>query len=148
MLQNPPRILNKFNSDKDFSEQQKDLLEKIGESFYQDFHLRRQMLMKRLDVTIKSFLWGEKAQGNEGLICAAIKAKRDHLSEVPVKYTISDALAAPVSLLHENSKRVTDKGSGRQKSLVKEILTDQGGRKRFDVKGFEIGIYIYVNIYR
>jgi hypothetical protein len=37
MLVRPPRILNKFDSDKAFSEQQKDLIGKIGESFYQVF---------------------------------------------------------------------------------------------------------------
>jgi Protein of unknown function (DUF2465) len=55
---------------------------------FQDFHLRRQMLLQRLDVTIRSFLWGEKGQGKEGEIVAAIMAQRDHLSEMPVKYTV------------------------------------------------------------
>jgi hypothetical protein len=50
--------------------------------------LRRQMLLQRLDVTIRSFLWGEKGQGKEGEIVAAIMAQRDHLSEMPVKYTV------------------------------------------------------------
>jgi hypothetical protein len=46
------------------------------------------MLLQRLDVTIRSFLWGEKGQGKEGEIVAAIMAQRDHLSEMPVKYTV------------------------------------------------------------
>jgi hypothetical protein len=55
----------------------------------QDFQLRRHMLMKRLDVTIQSFLWGEKAQGKEGEIAAAIRAQRAYLSEEPTKYTVN-----------------------------------------------------------
>lgn len=35
LLEKPPRILNKFDSVEDFSQQQQILLEKIGESFYQ-----------------------------------------------------------------------------------------------------------------
>ena len=53
-----------------------------------DFFLRRQMLMKRLDVTIQSFLWGEKGQGKEGEIVAAIRAQREYLSEIPTRYNV------------------------------------------------------------
>ena len=45
--------------------------------------------MKRLDVTIQSFLWGEKAIGKEGEIVAAIQAQRQHLHESPTRYTVS-----------------------------------------------------------
>ena len=44
---------------------------------------------------------------------------------------MDDALAAPVSLVHEHSKRVTEKSSQRN-SLVKKVLIgkvpDRGGR--------------------
>ena len=48
------------------------------------------MLLKRFDVTIRSFIWGEKGQGKEGEIVAAIKAQRDHLTKTPDKYTVSN----------------------------------------------------------
>lgn len=47
------------------------------------------MLMKRLDVTIESFLCGKNAEGKEGDLVTIIKAQRDHLSKVPIKYTVS-----------------------------------------------------------
>jgi Protein of unknown function (DUF2465) len=47
------------------------------------------MLIKRLDVTIQSFLWGEQASGKEGEIVAAIQAQQSHLSEEPTRYTVS-----------------------------------------------------------
>jgi hypothetical protein len=46
------------------------------------------MLLKRLDVTIQSFLWGEKAVGKEGEIVAAIQEQRATLSEYPTPYTV------------------------------------------------------------
>jgi hypothetical protein len=49
--------------------------------------------MKRLDVTIQSFLWGEKAQGKEGEIAAAIRAQRAFLSDSPPKFTVGTKLA-------------------------------------------------------
>ncbi len=51
--------------------------------------MRRKMLMKRLDVTIQSFLWGERAQGKEGEIVAAIQEQRKHLVEAPTYYTVN-----------------------------------------------------------
>lgn len=45
--------------------------------------------MKRLDVTIESFLCGKNAEGKEGDLVTIIKAQRDHLSKVPVKYTVN-----------------------------------------------------------
>lgn len=47
------------------------------------------MIMKRLDVTIQSFLWGEKAIGKEGEIVAAIQAQRQHLRDSPTQYSVS-----------------------------------------------------------
>lgn len=47
------------------------------------------MLLKRLDVTIQSFLWGEKAMGVEGEIVAAIQQQRSALSPEVAPYTVS-----------------------------------------------------------
>ena len=96
-LTDPPRIL----PSSELREDQKAVFERITESFYQDFSLRRTMLMKRLDVTIESFLWGDKAQGKEGEIVAAIKEQRNHLSESTTKYAANDTFIAPASLLRE-----------------------------------------------
>jgi len=106
------------------------LIESIGAHMASDFALRRRMLMLRLDVTIQSFLWGEKAQGKEGEIVAAMKAHRDNLTETTTTYTVADAVTAPSTLIHELSKRVTD--SAGVKSFVKTVIIgavpDRGGR--------------------
>ena len=122
----PPVILHKIELSKD----QRVKLQAIGNAITQDYELRRNMLMTRRDVTIQSFLWGEAAQGKEGEIVAAIKAQRDNLTEESIKYSTEDALMAPVTLLYEHSKRVTD--SVGSKSLVKTVIIghvpDRGGR--------------------
>ena len=46
------------------------------------------MLLKRLDVTLQSFLWGASAQGREGEMLAVIQAQRQHLTESPSQYTV------------------------------------------------------------
>lgn len=38
-------------------------LEGVNKAFREDFKLRRRMLLKRIDVTLQSFLWSNKAQG-------------------------------------------------------------------------------------
>jgi uncharacterized membrane protein YgcG len=126
-LKSPPPILENLI----LCQEQITVLESLNEALYQDFLLRRRMLMKRLDVTIESFLWGEKAQGKEGEIVAAIKAQRDNLSEVPTKYSVlGDSVSAPISLLQEMSKKVTD--TCGQKSIIKSVIIgavpDRGGR--------------------
>lgn len=49
--------------------------------------------MKRLDVTIESFLCAKKAEGKEGDLVTIIKAQRDHLSKVPIMYTVCSTSA-------------------------------------------------------
>lgn len=126
LISNPPKALRESLT---LDSHQKEVLAKITEAYQADFLLRRQMLIKRLDVTIQSFLWGEQAQGKEGEIVAAIQAQRKHLQEEPVLYSYEDALAAPISLLHDHSKKVTDQSG---KSLVKTVIIgsvpDRGGR--------------------
>ena len=43
--------------------EQRAVLNDIGGALKEDFTLRRRMLLKRVDVTLQSFLWAEKAQG-------------------------------------------------------------------------------------
>ena len=131
-FQNMPLLCSTFGIDgSQLNSNQIELLQKIEDSLRKDFHVRRSMLLKRLDVTIQSFLWGEKAQGKENEIAAAINAQRKYLIEEPSKYTLDDVFKAPVSLLHEHTKKVTET-SGKKKSLVKTIIIgavpDRGGR--------------------
>ena len=69
-------------------------------------------------------------QGKEGEIVAAIKEQRSHLTEDSNFYSQEEVFIAPISLLHEHTRRVTD--TSGDKSLVKKIIIgkvpDRGGR--------------------
>eukprot|EP01038_Epipyxis_sp_PR26KG_P005668 gene5668-7825_t len=119
------------------------LLHKINESFYQDFGLRRKMLLKRLEVTVKSFLWSENVEKKEDEVLSIINDQLQYLNEFNNKHTIEEALHAPLSLPFEHSKRVSalnindqqKLSSGnkiKSKSIVKQIIIgkvpDRGGR--------------------
>ena len=127
IISSPPRAIG--DEAITLNDAQMEMLRRIENAYYDDFLLRRQMLLRRLDVTIQSFLWGESAKGKEGEIVAAIRAQRKHLPEEPYRYNATDALKAPLSLLHEHSKKVTDISG---KSLVKTVIIgsvpDRGGR--------------------
>lgn len=41
------------------------------------------MLMKRMELTVESFLWSPKAEASEARIRAAVVAQRSHLRAVP-----------------------------------------------------------------
>lgn len=127
ILQSPPKILENITIDS----RKAAILTKIEDSLYNDFLQRRRMLIKRLDVTIQSFLWGKKAKGKEQDIEAAIRAQRQYLKEEPYFYRSGDALIAPLSLLYQHSKKVTEHNRN-SRSLVKTIIIgavpDRGGR--------------------
>ena len=126
-LNNPPRLIPTC----DIPEEKRVTLERLSKIFHDDFSLRRSMLCQRLDVTIDSFLWGEAAQGKEGEIVAAIKQHRGHLTEAAHFYKPEDVFTAPVSLMYEHMKKVTDRGSVGD-NIVKKIIIgkvpDRGGR--------------------
>ncbi|KAM3569721.1 hypothetical protein VYU27_008184 [Nannochloropsis oceanica] len=51
---------------------QRAVLTDIDMNLRHDFALRRRMLLKRLDVTLQSFLWAQKAKGVEATIVSAV----------------------------------------------------------------------------
>ena len=60
-------------------------------SNFQDFALRREMLIKRMEVTVESFLWSEKTscRENEDEIRSAVCAQQEHLAAPPRRYQVS-----------------------------------------------------------
>jgi hypothetical protein len=131
----PPESISNYSKilpgSLELNENQVQILSQVEEHVHKDFLIRRKMLTKRLDATIQSFLWGEQVRGKESEIVAAIQAQRSRLSEEPIRYNSTDAMNAPISLLREHTKKVTDQG-GQSKALVKSIIIgtvpDRGGR--------------------
>ncbi|XP_077119730.1 protein FAM98B [Ranitomeya variabilis] len=114
----------------DLTAQQLERLEKINDALCKEYECRRRMLIKRLDVTVQSFGWSDKA-----------KAKMDEIARVyqPIRYSLSPKTRISVPHLlaarRDFSKIVrTSSGSAREKMVcpINKILMgrvpDRGGR--------------------
>lgn len=91
-----------FDQLMELSPAQLSLFERINAALFEDYRLRRRMLLKRLDVTLESFMWGAETLGNEGEIVAAIHAQRQHLTEMPSKYTVCACNSCNVLRAHDH----------------------------------------------
>ena len=109
--------------------EQLELFERVNRALLADFQLRRKMLCARLDVTIQSFLWGDKARGHEPEIMAMIEPSRKILEDKVPMFTIADVMQAPQSLLRDMSKRVTAPTADgtRNRCTAKRVIIGQGG---------------------
>lgn len=113
-----------------------ELLATLGEInavLAQDYTLRREMLLQRVDVTVQSFLWSFKAEEREGEIAAAIGHKRRALTSTPAAISPADAFTAGPELTAVLSQRITDASTkGLRHSSVKGVIIgavpDRGGR--------------------
>ncbi|XP_053128097.1 protein FAM98B [Hemicordylus capensis] len=109
---------------------QTERLEKINEALLSEYECRRRMLMKRLDVTVQSFGWSDRAKVKTDDIARIYQPKRYGLCP---KSTIS--LAHLLAAREDLSKIVrTSSGSTREKTVcaVNKVLMgrvpDRGGR--------------------
>lgn len=98
-----------------------------------DYATRREMLIKRLDVTVQSFLWSKRAAGREAEITAVIAARRRALRVAPAAVRPEDAFSTGPELAALLSQRVTDASTrSLRASAVKGVLIgavpDRGGR--------------------
>jgi len=109
-------------------------LEKFNKELYTEYKLRREMLLKRLDVTIQSFQWSsnksEKLRARNQAISELFQTKRVKLDSKPV-VSMSELLAARDDLVYFEK---TSSGLSREntKSEVNKVMIgqvpDRGGR--------------------
>ncbi|KAG9268769.1 protein FAM98B [Astyanax mexicanus] len=105
-------------------------LEKINRVLSTDYDCRRRMLIKRLDVTVQSFGWSDRAKAKTDIMAKAYQPKRHSLT-----------LKSSVSLAHLLAAREdicnvvkTSSGTSREKTVcaVNKVLMgrvpDRGGR--------------------
>ena len=95
-------------------------------------------MLKRADVSLDGFMWGDNILGREGEIVAAIKAQRSELIEIPMKYTVRLCLIYLVIIINVDLCITIIKGNSSankrnsNKSLVKNLIIghvpDRGGR--------------------
>ncbi|KAM4690317.1 protein FAM98B [Rhinophrynus dorsalis] len=114
----------------ELNEEQLERLEKINAALSKEYECRRRMLIKRLDVTVQSFGWSDRA-----------KAKTDEIAQIyqPARYSLSTKSSISLSHLlaaREDLSRIirTSSGESRKKTVcaVNKVLMgrvpDRGGR--------------------
>lgn len=100
----------------------------LNEALIQEYETRRSMLLKRLDVTIVSFNWSERAKKNLDGAASAYQEKRNPL-KAKSSISISHLLAAreDISVISKTSSGTT-RTSCAIKKVVMGKVPDRGGR--------------------
>ncbi|CAL1271694.1 unnamed protein product [Larinioides sclopetarius] len=127
-----PEVLPPPALEESFSAEQWDTLSDLYKDFLQDYQVRRELLLTRLEVTIQSFKWGEGSKGKENEILRAYVYKRSKLKKSP-SVKLSDVIAARESIF-EIEKTSSDELVKNTKSSLKRFLIsavpDRGGRPK------------------
>ncbi|CDW53606.1 protein FAM98A [Trichuris trichiura] len=108
-----------------------DIVNRMNEQMRADYKLRREMLNKRFDVTISSFLWSDRVKKKENDVMRLYKPLRSQLRR-ECHITVADLLAARNDLAHIEktsgpSVRAVTK-SKLNKLLIQGKMPDRGGR--------------------
>lgn len=105
-------------------------VEEINSQLNQEYTLRRSMLLKRLDVTVQSFGWSDRAKAKKHEMSAVFHPLRKSLSATaPV--TIPDIIAARSDLLRltkTSSGDIRDKTQCEINKIMMGKVPDRGGR--------------------
>ncbi|KAG7167490.1 FAM98A-like [Homarus americanus] len=112
------------------SDKQWKMLGEMQNEMQNEYRMRREMMIKRLDVTIQSFQWSDKAKMRENDLTKAFRMRRDQMKEEP-SVSIGDMLAAreDLAVLEKTSNASVRK---QTKSSLNKIIIgrvpDRGGR--------------------
>ncbi|XP_037073659.1 protein FAM98A-like, partial [Pollicipes pollicipes] len=126
----PPALVGTPLWSGELSQQQWRHLERIASELQHEYRLRREMLLKRLDVTVQSFRWSPRAQQRQEEVLAAFGARRAAMTREPA-VQLADLLAARADLAVEERtcssqvRRNTRTGLNR---VVIGPVPDRGGR--------------------
>jgi len=101
-------------------------LEDINNTLAAEYKLRREMLIRRLDVTLQSFMWAEKAKENEMEIRRAIVSMRQQLQKY-FSIELFDVYTASKDLLL-TSMKVSNPLASSLKQIKIGNVPDRGGR--------------------
>ncbi|XP_067011250.1 protein FAM98B [Anabrus simplex] len=114
----------------ELSDRQWQQLAELQAELQEEYHIRREMLIKRLDVTIQSFQWSERVRQREDEIAALFLQRRKGLVLEPDVH-LSDLLAArdDLAIIEKTSSASVRKNT--QSAINKVIIgrvPDRGGR--------------------
>ncbi|CAF0883467.1 unnamed protein product [Adineta ricciae] len=125
-----PKYLGRPLIQTNMSENQWNQIHKINKILYEDYKTRRELLLKRLDVTIQSFKWAERLKDKTDEISNAFMTKRRELTAEP-NVRIEDIMAARDDLCHMEKTCGTKEISSTRSKLHKVLIPkvpDRGGR--------------------
>ncbi|KAM3968685.1 protein FAM98A [Aphomia sociella] len=118
-------LFNKALTDKDWKK-----LETTYTEMFEEYRLRRETLITRLECTIQSFEWSERLKSKKDQIQSTYRPKREHLKVKP-DVKLSDFLAARTTLLHVEKTSSAAVRKNTQSDINKVIMgqvPDRGGR--------------------
>ncbi|XP_047499847.1 protein FAM98A-like [Penaeus chinensis] len=125
-----PSLIGKPLFNGTLSDKQWALLDEMQKEMQSEYQMRREMLIKRLDVTVQSFQWSHKAKMRENDLVKAFRSRRDVLTEIP-SVSVGDMLAAreDLAVLEKTSNASVRKAT---KTPLNKVLIgkvpDRGGR--------------------
>lgn len=114
------------------SDQQWESLCALYEDFFDEYTVRRKLLLTRLEVTVQSFKWGEGSKGKETKIINAYLPQRKHLKDEP-SIKLSDVIAARESLLVVEKTSCANVVKNTKSSVNRVLIPampDRGGRPK------------------
>ncbi|KZC04322.1 Protein FAM98A [Dufourea novaeangliae] len=119
----PPELIGQPLITKDFTEKEWKDLEHIQQELQDEYRMRRDMLLKRLDVTVQSFLWSDRVKTREAELNKRYEETRKFLSAEP-DITFADLLAVrdDIALIEKTSNA----------SVRKNTKSDINSIERYD----------------
>ncbi|XP_076237399.1 protein FAM98A [Calliopsis andreniformis] len=126
----PPELVGKPLITHLFSEKEWKELELIQQELHDEYRMRRDMLLKRLDVTVQSFLWSDRVKSREAELTKRYEETRKFLSAEP-EVTFADLLAArdDIALMEKMSNASVRKNTKSEiNSVIIGAVPDRGGR--------------------
>nr|XP_049707827.1 protein FAM98B [Helicoverpa armigera] len=118
-------LYNKALTEKDWKQ-----LEAAFTEMYEEYRLRRETLITRLECTIQSFEWSDRLKSKKDVIQSTYRPKRELLKVKP-DVKLSDFLAARTALLHVEKTSSATVRKNTQTDVNKVIIgqvPDRGGR--------------------
>ncbi|XP_019642255.1 PREDICTED: protein FAM98A-like [Branchiostoma belcheri] len=119
-------------------------LDIINRKLSEEYRVRREMLLKRLDVTIQSFNWSDRTKGREDAVAQAFRPKRQGLS-TQTNVILADLLAAreDIARIQKTSYGATRHNCAINKVLMgREALVEAEGDREVDMEAEGTGVAV------
>eukprot|EP01025_Chloroclados_australasicus_P033633 TRINITY_DN34347_c0_g1_i3.p1 TRINITY_DN34347_c0_g1~~TRINITY_DN34347_c0_g1_i3.p1 ORF type:complete len:501 (+),score=116.07 TRINITY_DN34347_c0_g1_i3:55-1557(+) len=130
----PANFFTEVMPEKQLSQSERLNLSEIYDGLFAEYKIRRACLVERAKVTMQSFLWSKKVEGNKGLAQETSHIATKHQSELQVEphVKLQDVYKARYADLASVAQRATSGDKGQFHASVKSVIIgrvpDRGGR--------------------